>query len=81
MLWLKRNVCTAGARRGASKPPLRFRAAVATNMNMTTSDEKGVDEQILAVALDDPRYHIITDLSDLQEHWPHHEVAAFFRTY
>jgi inorganic pyrophosphatase len=47
---------------------------------LTMSDEKGLDEKILAVPLDDPRYNTIMDLPDLQGHWPR-EIAAFFRTY
>ncbi len=47
---------------------------------LTMIDEKGTDEKILAVPVDDPRYKDIHDLSDLPEHWPR-EIAAFFRTY
>lgn len=47
---------------------------------LTMSDEKGLDEKILAVPLDDPRYNTIMHLPDLQGHWPR-EIAAFFRTY
>jgi inorganic pyrophosphatase len=47
---------------------------------LTMSDEKGIDEKILGVPLDDPRYNTIMDLPDLQAHWPL-EIAAFFRTY
>jgi inorganic pyrophosphatase len=43
-------------------------------------DEKGMDEKILAVPEDDPRYQEIHDLPDLPDHWPR-EIAAFFRTY
>ncbi|HEY7779195.1 MAG TPA: inorganic diphosphatase [Ktedonobacterales bacterium] len=43
-------------------------------------DEKGMDEKILAVLVDDPRYVGITELEQLQPHWTR-EVAAFFRTY
>ena len=43
-------------------------------------DDKGSDEKILAVPLDDPRFSSIHQLSDLQEHWQL-EIAAFFRTY
>ena len=43
-------------------------------------DEKGTDEKILAVPVDDPRFVDINELSDLHEHWPR-EIAAFFRTY
>ena len=55
---------------------MRVRPIGALNM----SDEKGIDEKILAVPLDDPRFQSIKDLPDLQEHWPR-EIAAFFRTY
>ncbi|MGO8951114.1 MAG: inorganic diphosphatase [Ktedonobacterales bacterium] len=44
------------------------------------SDEKGIDEKLLAVPVDDPRFKEITDLPHLPEHWPL-EIAAFFRTY
>ncbi len=47
---------------------------------LTMSDEKGIDEKILGVPLDDPRYNTIMDLPNLQEHWPR-EIANFFRTY
>ena len=47
---------------------------------LAMSDEKGVDEKILAVLVDDPRFRTIKDLPDLQEHWPR-EIAAFFRSY
>lgn len=43
-------------------------------------DEKGEDEKILAVPVDDPRYNGVHDLPDLAEHWPR-EIATFFRTY
>lgn len=43
-------------------------------------DDKGSDEKILAVPLDDPRFSTIRQLADLQEHWQR-EIAAFFRTY
>jgi len=44
------------------------------------SDEKGMDEKILAVPVDDPRFKDITNLPHLPAHWPL-EIAAFFRTY
>lgn len=43
-------------------------------------DEKGPDEKILAVPVDDPRFTEITRLADLQEHRKL-EIATFFRTY
>ena len=43
-------------------------------------DEKGPDEKILAVPVDDPRFNGIVELDQLQEHWAK-EIAAFFRTY
>jgi inorganic pyrophosphatase len=44
------------------------------------TDEKGEDEKILAVPVDDPRFTSVNRLADLDEHWPR-EIAAFFRTY
>ncbi|HEX8032799.1 MAG TPA: inorganic diphosphatase [Ktedonobacterales bacterium] len=44
------------------------------------TDEKGEDEKILAVPVDDPRFTSVRCLSDLDEHWPL-EISAFFRTY
>jgi inorganic pyrophosphatase len=44
------------------------------------SDKKGLDEKILAVPVDDPRFKGINNLGDLPDHWPL-EIAAFFRTY
>lgn len=43
-------------------------------------DEKGEDEKILAVPVDDPRFTSVSRLADLDEHWPR-EISAFFRTY
>ncbi len=43
-------------------------------------DEKGEDEKILAVPVDDPRFIGIDDLEQLHEHWTK-EIASFFRTY
>ncbi|MBF6591483.1 MAG: inorganic diphosphatase [Ktedonobacterales bacterium] len=47
---------------------------------LTMVDEKGVDEKILAVPMDDPRFTKIEHISGLSEHWPL-EIATFFRTY
>ncbi len=47
---------------------------------LTMSDEKGIDEKILAVPVDDPRFNATRDLTDLPPHWPL-EISAFFRTY
>jgi inorganic pyrophosphatase len=47
---------------------------------LTMTDEKGEDEKILAVPVDDPRFSGVRDLADLAEHWPR-EIAMFFRTY
>jgi inorganic pyrophosphatase len=44
------------------------------------TDEKGVDEKILAVAVDDPRYAAVISLDNLPAHWKR-EIANFFRTY
>jgi inorganic pyrophosphatase len=43
-------------------------------------DEKGEDEKILAVPVDDPRFNGMTTLTDIQEHWLR-EISAFFRSY
>jgi inorganic pyrophosphatase len=43
-------------------------------------DEKGSDEKILGVPVDDPRFISIQRLPDLAEHWKL-EIANFFRTY
>lgn len=44
------------------------------------TDEKGEDEKILAVPVDDPRFTSVNRLTDLHEHWLR-EISAFFRTY
>jgi inorganic pyrophosphatase len=44
------------------------------------TDEKGEDEKVLAVPVDDPRFTSVNRLADLHEHWPR-EISAFFRTY
>ncbi len=62
----------------ASFPGCHMRVRPIGALNM--SDEKGIDEKILAVPCDDPRFTTINNLADLQEHWLH-EIAAFFRTY
>lgn len=43
-------------------------------------DEKGLDEKILGVPADDPRYDTISKLDDLSPHWLR-EIEAFFSTY
>lgn len=43
-------------------------------------DDKGSDEKILAVPVDDPRFSNFHQLADLQMHWQL-EIANFFRTY
>jgi inorganic pyrophosphatase len=43
-------------------------------------DEKGLDEKVLAVPVDDPRFAGIVELDQLQEHWAK-EISSFFRTY
>ena len=47
---------------------------------LTMVDEKGVDEKILAVPVDDPRFAGVHVLQDLPAHWQR-EIATFFRTY
>jgi inorganic pyrophosphatase len=59
-------------------PGCYVRARPIGTLNM--SDEKGVDEKILAVLVDDPRFSGIDRLADLTEHWTK-EIAAFFSTY
>jgi inorganic pyrophosphatase len=44
------------------------------------SDEKGLDEKILAVPMDDPRFDGIDDLTQLHPHWLR-EIENFFATY
>jgi inorganic pyrophosphatase len=43
-------------------------------------DEKGLDEKILAVALNDPFYHNYDDIVQLPQHFLD-EIHEFFRTY
>jgi inorganic pyrophosphatase len=59
-------------------PGCRVRARPIGTLLM--SDEKGEDEKILAVLVDDPRFSDIVDLGGLHEHWQR-EIATFFRTY
>ena len=44
------------------------------------TDNKGEDEKILAVPVDDPRFTSVNRLANLDDHWPR-EISAFFRTY
>lgn len=44
------------------------------------SDEKGSDFKVLAVPVGDPRYHQVTDLESLGDHWLR-EIETFFDTY
>lgn len=43
-------------------------------------DEKGLDEKILAVAIDDPHYRDLEDIVQLPQHLIN-EISEFFRTY
>ena len=43
-------------------------------------DEKGPDQKILAVAIGDPRYADMRELTDLGPHWLR-EIENFFQTY
>ncbi len=43
-------------------------------------DERGEDNKILAVPVDDPRFEGVRDLPDLQPHWLR-EIEVFFATY
>jgi inorganic pyrophosphatase len=47
---------------------------------LVMSDEKGPDEKILAVPVDDPRFDGIAELSHLHPHWLR-EIENFFATY
>ena len=47
-------------------------------LNMT--DDKGIDEKIIAVAVGDPKLREIEDISDLDEHTVK-EIANFFEIY
>lgn len=44
------------------------------------ADEKGPDFKVLAVPLDDPRYHHVQTLEQIGEHWLR-EIETFFATY
>ncbi|MFQ5860937.1 MAG: inorganic diphosphatase [Dehalococcoidia bacterium] len=43
-------------------------------------DEKGIDDKVLAVLMDDPRFAEVNDLEQLGQHWLR-EIENFFRTY
>ena len=47
---------------------------------LVMSDEKGLDEKILAVLVDDPRFDGIETLTQLHPHWLR-EIENFFATY
>ncbi len=47
---------------------------------LITADEKGMDEKILSVPMDDPRFASMTDLPHVPEHRLR-EIANFFATY
>lgn len=47
---------------------------------LVMSDEKGLDEKILAVPVDDPRFEGIETLDQLHPHWLR-EIENFFATY
>ena len=44
------------------------------------ADEKGGDFKVLAVPVDDPRYHHVRSLEGLGDHWLR-EIETFFSTY
>jgi inorganic pyrophosphatase len=44
------------------------------------ADEKGPDFKVLAVPVDDPRYHHVQSLEQLGDHWLK-EIETFFDTY
>lgn len=43
-------------------------------------DQGQLDQKVLAVPEADPRFHGVSDLADLQVHWPR-EIENFFNTY
>jgi inorganic pyrophosphatase len=47
---------------------------------LVMTDEKGLDEKILAVPVDDPRFDGIEELDQLHPHWLR-EIENFFATY
>lgn len=47
---------------------------------LVMSDEKGLDDKILGVPVDDPRFEGITELDQLHPHWLK-EIENFFATY
>ena len=47
---------------------------------MVMEDEKGMDEKVLAVIHNDPRYKNINDINDLNKHTLE-EISHFFETY
>jgi inorganic pyrophosphatase len=47
---------------------------------LVMSDEKGKDEKILGVLVDDPRFEGITELEQVHPHWLR-EIENFFATY
>jgi inorganic pyrophosphatase len=59
-------------------PGCHLRARPIGVLNMR--DEKGPDQKILAVAVGDPRYADIRDLTELGAHWLR-EIENFFQTY
>jgi len=44
------------------------------------ADEKGPDFKVLAVPIDDPRYHHVQTLEQIGDHWLR-EIETFFATY
>lgn len=48
--------------------------------HLIMEDEKGQDEKLLAVCIDDPYYNTITKKSDISEHVLK-EISVFFETY
>ena len=43
-------------------------------------DEEGIDEKILAVPVEDPRFDGVGDISEIHKHWLS-EIENFFNTY
>ena len=63
---------------GATYPGVVVEARPVGVLRMT--DDKGNDDKVLSVALDDPNYHHVKDLGDLPPHLLR-EVEHFFLTY
>jgi inorganic pyrophosphatase len=59
-------------------PGCMIEAKVLGGLDM--ADEKGPDFKVLAVPVDDPRYHHVQSLEQIGDHWLR-EIETFFDTY